>query len=487
MPAASRFPLALLAVGVSAALVGGCTLSPFREIGAAPPTAVPAEPTDPAKGTPPRILADDAVTERESADGMFVGLALSGGGSRAAVFAAEVIRELDRLGLMSRVDYVSCVSGGSIAGTYYCLSRDPSEARAGDLVWEGRAVAEAMTADMAGTYEAWSWSPLRMARYLFTGANRSALMAEVMDATVFRGRTLADLNPKRPRLLINTTRVRDGTLFLMAERQLRELGLEPGRLAAADSVQASCAFPGIFQPRALPRFSRDPATGAVARTGYCHLMDGGVHDNSGAEALLEIYDRNRDRFPKGAVILLVESGRPLIAPPGVDERADLRDDVGYVIDLLSAEMALDVILESNRLFRRAELEWRTQVDGMKVVSFAYPCGLLAVRAKAAAEGKDPDTGADGVARGLLTVPAAMPGDLRRPLGAMFDWRNWLRPDDIAPTALSITDAFAEQTRAAAREAVAEHAAELQAALGTPAAPAATPAPAAPTGPGARKE
>src|SRR5262249_17250340 len=46
-------------------------------------------------------------------DGYFVGLAISGGGSRSAVFAAACMFQLQRLGILQRVDYISAVSGGS--------------------------------------------------------------------------------------------------------------------------------------------------------------------------------------------------------------------------------------------------------------------------------------------------------------------------------------------------------------------------------------
>src|SRR4051794_39684191 len=55
-------------------------------------------------------------------DGYFVGLALSGGGSRSANFSAACMFELQRIGLLQRVDYISSVSGGSLTGAYYCLN-----------------------------------------------------------------------------------------------------------------------------------------------------------------------------------------------------------------------------------------------------------------------------------------------------------------------------------------------------------------------------
>src|SRR5262245_11224142 len=48
-----------------------------------------------------------------------IGLALSGGGSRAIAFHLGCLRALDRLGLLDRVTVLSTVSGGSVIGAYF--------------------------------------------------------------------------------------------------------------------------------------------------------------------------------------------------------------------------------------------------------------------------------------------------------------------------------------------------------------------------------
>lgn len=50
-----------------------------------------------------------------------VGLALSGGGFRASLFHIGVLARLAELGLLRHVEYLSCVSGGSIIGAHYYL------------------------------------------------------------------------------------------------------------------------------------------------------------------------------------------------------------------------------------------------------------------------------------------------------------------------------------------------------------------------------
>src|SRR6185369_4146934 len=51
-----------------------------------------------------------------------LGLALSGGGFRAAAFHLGVMQKLESLGLLYKIDVLSCVSGGSIAGAVLALN-----------------------------------------------------------------------------------------------------------------------------------------------------------------------------------------------------------------------------------------------------------------------------------------------------------------------------------------------------------------------------
>ena len=63
----------------------------------------------------PEVTIDDS---GESITGRFhIGLALSGGGFRAAIFHLGIIRRLEELGIMKDVDVISAVSGGSIIAT----------------------------------------------------------------------------------------------------------------------------------------------------------------------------------------------------------------------------------------------------------------------------------------------------------------------------------------------------------------------------------
>src|SRR3989442_6042038 len=51
-----------------------------------------------------------------------IGLALSGGGSRAIAFHLGCLRALNELGLLDRINVISTIAGGSVIGAYYAYT-----------------------------------------------------------------------------------------------------------------------------------------------------------------------------------------------------------------------------------------------------------------------------------------------------------------------------------------------------------------------------
>src|SRR5205823_6969702 len=68
-----------------------------------------------------RLLVGSDVLALQSATLGKVGLALSGGGFRAALFHVGVLARLAELDVLRGVEVISCVSGGSIVGAHYYL------------------------------------------------------------------------------------------------------------------------------------------------------------------------------------------------------------------------------------------------------------------------------------------------------------------------------------------------------------------------------
>ncbi len=212
-------------------------------------------------------------------DGMFVGLALSGGGSRAANFGAAVMLELAELGALDRVDAISSVSGGSLAAAYYMLQGERG------IAFTRREVDARFARDFQLRWLVRWFDPRNALRYWFTAFDRSDIMVQVFDANLFHGATFADLGRRlvpRPSLLINASNAVNGRKFVFANEEFNRLGSDLASYPVARAVMASGAFPAAFASVTL----RDYRTGDDRR--YVHLFDGGPIDNLGIGTLVKV-------------------------------------------------------------------------------------------------------------------------------------------------------------------------------------------------------
>ncbi|HEX4796528.1 MAG TPA: patatin-like phospholipase family protein [Humisphaera sp.] len=269
-------------------------------------------------------------------DGVFVGLAISGGGSRSANFAAACMLQLQRLGLMQRVDYISTVSGGSLAGAYYCVSDDTQ--------WVPANVQKELTHHFAtdAIYETllpWNWIG-----FTFSSLDRSDLLAGVFAKNLL-GRdgkplTFADLRADRPRLLINATDLQAARRFVFCNETFDGLNSNLAKYPLSYAVTASSAVPVVLHPVALEDYS-------TTFVQYRHLVDGGVIDNLGVQTLAETYgaqvrsaaDRGQpDPYPKGAVFVLLDAKTRFNSKIG-DSR-----DIGLIASLESAAGLTSTVL-----------------------------------------------------------------------------------------------------------------------------------------------
>lgn len=420
--------LRILSAVVAAGLLllgGGCALSPFRQAEGVPSSVHPLAP-----GEQNHTRLGDDVDEAAE-DGLFVGVALAGGGSRAAVFGGEVLCQLHEMGVMRHVDFVSGISSGSLAGAYYCLSRDPAEARPGDLVWRRDLVEDLMRRGVWLDYFArYVANPFNLLRYYATGLNRSYQMRRVIDQRFLKDHTVADLNPRRPRLLVTATTLETGALFTFTDRALAERGIRAGMLRMADAVQASSSFPGLFHPYVLPDYAVPERSRSAER--YIHLVDGGVYDNLGVAPLLQVYQANRARFPRGGVIIVADASMPARMRTRLGLKADRRAATDYVFDFGSMRRSLDIMFEVDRLGLMRALQDDTWHLGLKLVHLHYTTGLLS---------DDRDLHDE--------LPNIL--DLDKPVPTNVDFTGKSRL--VAPTSLGISDERAKATRDAARRVV----------------------------------
>ena len=175
-----------------------------------------------------------------------VGLACSGGGSRAAYLTMAILREVHKQGLrinlptevdrdrdiLDQIDYVSSVSGGALSAAYFVLNK-----RLLEEPWDGpgwREYAEKMT--ISYRRRQWYWlglgNPWSWLRSAFTNFNRGVIARVDYDRTLYRSAMLADL-PDRPALAISATDVFTSDKYILSNRrQEGDTGIE----AAEDSV-----------------------------------------------------------------------------------------------------------------------------------------------------------------------------------------------------------------------------------------------------------
>ncbi len=238
------------------------------------------------------------------ADGVFFGIAISGGGSRSANFSAACMFHLQRLGLLQKADYLSSVSGGSMTAAYYCLY---------DQEWNPADAQKRLTHSFAtdillNTLVPWNFVTLTLSNW-----DRSDLLADSFRKHLFtrRGRelTFRDLRADRPKLLINATDLQSGKPFVFCNESFDRINSNLSNYPIAHAVAASAAVPVLLHHVTL----RDYTTSFKQ---YRHLVDGGVTDNLGIRTLTDMYDaqlaaaakqHRPNPYPRGAVFIVIDA------------------------------------------------------------------------------------------------------------------------------------------------------------------------------------
>ena len=234
----------------------------------------------------------------ELRDKRFIGLAISGGGLRAANFGAAVMLELHQRGLLELVDVMSGVSGGTLPIAYFALSPGKSG------LFTEAALREAFGYDFVSSTVRRLFLPQNIYRNLLTDFVKSDILVQTFDSQLFKGARFADLKPY-PKVLINATLLNNITRFTFTDEAFNRLNSSLAQYSISTAVSVSAAVPGLVTAVTLKRFASPPE--------YFHLVDGGMVDNLGIESIVEFLVRNLAgssavrTFPNGCVILLVDA------------------------------------------------------------------------------------------------------------------------------------------------------------------------------------
>jgi len=248
---------------------------------------------------------------------MKIGLALSGGGFRAASFHLGVLKRLEELGVLPRVAVVSTVSGGAIVGAFYalrCATRGdgtPGSYSIRELIDELR---PKLTRNLRG--RALFGRPdhaLRTAvSFAIPSVRRMPLVVDALDDLFYGGHRLSELPGW---ILINATNLRTGKAWKFlrdrAGDYLAGATDKTAEIRVAEAVGASAAYPVLVDPypfrsrwqdlradlldedrwqrpvgRSATDFSRwRRRYGKPSGEVTFPLVDGGVYDNEGLNGL----------------------------------------------------------------------------------------------------------------------------------------------------------------------------------------------------------
>lgn len=209
-----------------------------------------------------------------------IGLALSGGGLRAALAGAGAIRLLADVDLLADVRLVSSVSGGSITAGLLAKSYDLIR----DADFDTSAVDTHVTSPLfrAATDSSIALRTIRRAwRLLVPTETRVGLLASVMDDAFFQQRLLEEV-PTGCWFQINASNLLTGARFrfdrdVMGDYVVGSVATAGSGITLATAVAASAAVPHLFGTMTLPK-TTFPCEPHRAR-----LVDGGVYDNLGVE------------------------------------------------------------------------------------------------------------------------------------------------------------------------------------------------------------
>ena len=258
-----------------------------------------------------------------------VGLAMSGGGFRAAAFHLGVMRKLEALGLLDKIDLLSCVSGGSIAGAFVAANWSKAD-KLDRLDTYLRTRSIAVSSVLGGALD------------LFE--TRLEKLAGTYDRDLFHDATLKDL-AGGPRVYLNSTNLATGNMFffvagggLPEEMGEHELGVVPAPdFRVSRAVAASSAFPPVFPPLRLGSDTYQHASTVE----YVTLTDGGVYDNMGVNPLLRVARNALD------YVIVSDGGKPF----AMDDRPT---DSGTIVLKESLGIMMEQIrgLEFDRLQHR---------------------------------------------------------------------------------------------------------------------------------------
>ncbi|MGI9473683.1 MAG: patatin-like phospholipase family protein, partial [Rubripirellula sp.] len=223
------------------------------------------------------------------------GLALSGGGFRAALYHLGVVRYLRDAGMLKDISQITSVSGGSVFGAHlvlnwdrYCGTDEEFQRVSDELIHFLQMDVRNRIVRRFPLASAVNWGRRTLRLNTWRQYTRAGLLEQHYEKYLYGDRGLFSL-PESPRLYILATDLSEGSLCAFYRDglllQRRTAGghdqfdkVQVGLATVPMAVAASSAFPGFFPPLELRGNEVGAKEGEFARHAF---TDGGIYDNLG--------------------------------------------------------------------------------------------------------------------------------------------------------------------------------------------------------------
>lgn len=336
---------------------------------------------------------------------MALGVALSGGGSRAALFGASGLEALARVrapggsSVLDQVTHLSSVSGGSVAASYFAMKK-PSKGTTvlgpdGELTDDYKTFFAGYKDKVSQDFEsALLWRQIESFRWILNPALAAQSLTELFTERLLGPVSIGDLSVREalgdsPRLIINTTLYNNGRRLVMTTlppetfrydffQDLNQSLARRGQPAAytpilqrrwesilpltpldlkmdlcpvklAGAVTASASFPPLVGPITF---------GVGEEEQYWHTGDGGLYENSGAETLLIAFLKQlQAKKSRRALIVAFDSSYPFsVGYRKLSKRAEPWTLGSYEFSRISSIMEERATAYSALFYRSMQIE-----------------------------------------------------------------------------------------------------------------------------------
>ena len=353
-----------------------------------------------------RLAYTQANHKTSDIDDMRIYLSFSGGGTRAAAFSYGVMKELrDTLvsiehkerTLLSEVDIISSVSGGSFTSAYYGLYGDDIFTNYEDAFLK-RDVQKVLVRGL--------FNPINWFKFISSNFDRTDLAIDYYNEVIFKNATFADFRKDGPFIQINATDLNSGESFLFKQEYFNLLCSDLSQVNVARAVASSSAVPVAFAPIVFENYSNcayetpqwlsnyladapDNRTKQVAdnlknylnkdKIQYIHLVDGGIADNLGIRALYDtinltggseqLLTKMNVKPPKFLVLILVNAA---VSPEKEMTKSSDEPSLADQIDAVTSAQIERYSVESIQLLKNNLIEWGkklSKVENHEVKTF----------------------------------------------------------------------------------------------------------------------